>query len=359
MVVSARIILAALVAPAEVQENQPALDLLWHVRFRWKLRPRQITGDTKYGTVANLVAIEDQRIHAYMPLSEAGHRPGVFQEQDFTYDAAADTYHCPGGQTLRFLSQCDTTRRRIYQAPAAACTACVLRTQCTTSRRGRRISRSLDADTLERVRGYHQTESYATAMRKRRVWVEPLFAEAKDWHGLRRFRLRGCKGEQRGTDSWPLPEPEALARREGLGPAPRPLLAALWPARKPHGRWQPSLDDHWRGKDAADLIDQILIKTDDDDRRLTFSTGWAVMHNEQVFMVRDLQTLQQGSPDRRRPGPPVVSESPFSSQPVDDLVVVSRSEPDTTLATTAPLRRNNGAPDGSSLPVRTTSIARA
>lgn len=28
-------------------------------------------------------------------------------------------------------------------------------------------------------------------MRKRTVWIEPLFAEAKDWHGLRRFRLRG------------------------------------------------------------------------------------------------------------------------------------------------------------------------
>ena len=27
-------------------------------------------------------------------------------------------------------------------------------------------------------------------MRKRQVWVEPLFAEAKGWHGLRRFRLR-------------------------------------------------------------------------------------------------------------------------------------------------------------------------
>jgi hypothetical protein len=27
-------------------------------------------------------------------------------------------------------------------------------------------------------------------MRKRKVWVEPLFAEAKEWHGLRRFRLR-------------------------------------------------------------------------------------------------------------------------------------------------------------------------
>jgi Transposase DDE domain len=27
-------------------------------------------------------------------------------------------------------------------------------------------------------------------MNKRKVWVEPLFAEAKDWHGMRRFRLR-------------------------------------------------------------------------------------------------------------------------------------------------------------------------
>jgi DDE family transposase len=27
-------------------------------------------------------------------------------------------------------------------------------------------------------------------LNKRKVWVEPLFAEAKDWHGMRRFRLR-------------------------------------------------------------------------------------------------------------------------------------------------------------------------
>jgi hypothetical protein len=27
-------------------------------------------------------------------------------------------------------------------------------------------------------------------MRNRTVWVEPLFAEAKGWHGIRRCRLR-------------------------------------------------------------------------------------------------------------------------------------------------------------------------
>ncbi len=42
-----RIIVGVLVAPSEVMENQPMLDLLWRVRFRWKVRPRQVTGATK------------------------------------------------------------------------------------------------------------------------------------------------------------------------------------------------------------------------------------------------------------------------------------------------------------------------
>jgi len=189
----ARIILAALVAPAEVQENQPALDLLWRARFRWKLHPRQVTADTKYATVENITAIERERIHAYMPLSAAGQRAGKFGEQDFVYDVAADTYHCPAGQTLRFLSHCQSTQRRIYAAPTAVCATCPLRAQGTSSKRGRRIGRHFNEAYVDRVRGYHTTEAYTKAMRKRQVWVEPLFAEAKDWHGLRRFRLRGLE----------------------------------------------------------------------------------------------------------------------------------------------------------------------
>ena len=189
----ARIVLTALVTPAEVQDNHPALDLLWRARFRWKLHPRHITGDSKYGTVENIVAIEGQGVQAFVPLSRVGQRLGRFRDTDFVYDPATDVCHCPGAQVLRFVSLCETTRRRVYEAPAAACAACSLRAQCTTSQRGRRVARSLDETYLERVRGYHATEPYAKAMRKRKVWVEPLFAEAKVWHGLRRFRLRGAE----------------------------------------------------------------------------------------------------------------------------------------------------------------------
>ena len=41
------------------------------------------------------------------------------------------------------------------------------------------------------MRAYHETAAYQQAIRKRAVWVEPLFGEAKEWHGLSRFRLRG------------------------------------------------------------------------------------------------------------------------------------------------------------------------
>jgi hypothetical protein len=123
---------------AEVQDNQPALDLRWHARFRWKLRPRQVTGDTKHGTIDNVDAIERAGIRAYVPLSEVGHRPGLFPNTDFADDAGTDTCRCPGGETLRFLAECDATRRRIDEAPALACAACALRARCTTSPRGRR-----------------------------------------------------------------------------------------------------------------------------------------------------------------------------------------------------------------------------
>ncbi len=186
----ARIILAVLVTPSEVMENQPFLDLLWRSRFRWHLDLDHVTGDTTYGTVEHIVALEDAGIHAYVPLSECGTRPGCFGKSDFIYDAAQDIYVCPQGATLRRFSTVTTERVIKYQAPAETCNACPFKAKCTTSEKGRILSRSFDESYLDQVRAYHTTEPYKKAMRKRKVWVEPLFGEGKAWHGLARFRLR-------------------------------------------------------------------------------------------------------------------------------------------------------------------------
>ena len=186
-----RIILAALVTPADVMENQPMLDLLWRICFRRKLHPRQATGDTTYGTIENIVALEDAGIRAYVPLPDMNHRRPFFGQDDFTYDAAADEYRCPEGHALVREWVKHTEGVIVYRADAAICNACPLKVECTESSRGRILHRSLYAEYLDKVRGYHATEPYKKAMRKRQLWVEPLFAEAKLWHGLRRFRIRG------------------------------------------------------------------------------------------------------------------------------------------------------------------------
>jgi transposase len=190
---TARIVLAALVTPADVMENVPLRDLLWRVCFRRKLWPEQVTGDTTYGTIENIVALEDAGIRAFFPLPDFDRRTPFFGKGTFTYDSDADVYRCPQGQVLPRRKTKYTEAEVLYRADAAGCNACSVKTQCTGSDHGRMVHRSFSEDYLDTVRGYHETAVYQKAMRKRTVWVEPLFAEAKAWHGLRRLRLRGLK----------------------------------------------------------------------------------------------------------------------------------------------------------------------
>jgi transposase len=205
-----RIILGVLVAPGEVMENQPMLDLLWRARFRWRLRVRQVTGDTKYGTIPNIRAVEDMGIRAYVPLPDWEQNSPYFGAAKFIYDAKHDHYVCPNDETIRRTHTDETGQRVLYRAPAATCRICPLKPQCTpATKTGRSLYRSFGEEYLERVQAYHSTAAYQKALRKRQVWVEPLFAEAKAWHGLRRTNSR-----------WP--EPQAAAHQAWMGPPTAP-----------------------------------------------------------------------------------------------------------------------------------------
>src|SRR5215210_5807202 len=137
----ARIILEVLVTPADVMENLPFLDLLWRTRFRWQIRPDQVTGDTTYGTVENIVAVEDEHIRAYMPLPAFDQRTPSYGASKFTYDPERDEYRCPEGQVLRRRKVKYTEGVVVYRADAATCKACPLKAACTKSSQGRSVHR--------------------------------------------------------------------------------------------------------------------------------------------------------------------------------------------------------------------------
>jgi len=91
---------------------------------------------------------------------------------------------------LRLRTHDYTNRVKIYRADSGICNDCLVKSKCTTSETGRDIKRNFDEEYVERVRAYQNTAAYKKAIAKRKVWVEPLFAEGKDWHGMERFRLR-------------------------------------------------------------------------------------------------------------------------------------------------------------------------
>jgi hypothetical protein len=186
-----RIILSALVTPASIMDNTPLLDLVRWVCARWQLHPKRGTGDTKYGTIPNIVGLEQMGILAYLPTADFSHRTKFYPADRFQYDAEQDQYICPQGQTLRLSSRRKSEQVYVYAADAAVCNACPVKHECTDSQSGRHIFRSFFQEYLNRAKAYQETEAYQKAMRKRALWTEPLFGEAKQFHQMRRFRLRG------------------------------------------------------------------------------------------------------------------------------------------------------------------------
>lgn len=168
------------------------VDLAWWVRFRWQLPLKIAVGDRKYGTIANLVDLENGGVKAYMPIhaETSGRKKKGFPRSAFTYDAERDCYICPNNEVLPYRRSDDKTQTHAYYASKKVCGACTLKSQCTTGR-WRQIAHSYFKSYLDQVAAYQQTDAYRKAMRKRQVWPESKFAESKLWHQGRRCRLRG------------------------------------------------------------------------------------------------------------------------------------------------------------------------
>ncbi len=172
-------------------DNTPLLDLIHWVRTRSQLDTKIATGDAKYGTAVNIAGLEKAGIKAYLPIPDLSQRTPYYPSNHFQYDAEQDQYICPQGRVLPLYSRRKSEQVFVYRADATICNACPIKSDCTGSKSGRHIFRSFFQEYIDRVKAYQETEAYQKAMRKRAVWVEPLFGEAKQFHQLRRFRLRG------------------------------------------------------------------------------------------------------------------------------------------------------------------------
>jgi transposase len=182
------IILETKATSARVAEGTQLSPLIEAVVQRG-LHPRAVAGDKGYGYATNFRKLWEWRISAHLSRIRSPRYPNVFGKEQFVYRETLDAYQCPAGQLLPARNRQRRQGFRVYQASAAVCASCDLRSQCITGKTARTIQRHEDEGYLARIRPGPISKRFA--LRRRKTVIEGSFAEAKERRAHRRARWRG------------------------------------------------------------------------------------------------------------------------------------------------------------------------
>ena len=176
-----------------IEEIAVTQNMLDRVGRRFDLRPQRLAGDTVYGAVRLLKWLVDRKITPHIPVWDKSERTnGTFSRADFVFDSGRNVYICPGGAELTSSGNIDQGHTVYYRASKNDCSTCSLKPKCTTAV-VRKVTRDIDENVRDQVRGLANTEAFQQSRRERKK-VEMRFAHMKRILRLDRFRLRGLSG---------------------------------------------------------------------------------------------------------------------------------------------------------------------
>jgi hypothetical protein len=190
----ARVIVALDVMPGNTHDQVGAVATIDQATAHLGQTPEAVCADAAYANGPNAAALGKRGIRLVSPprrIDATGQHEQRFTVDDFTCDEIGDVYVCPAGEQLAYAGTESTKRRRRrYRAPVLVCSACAFKSRCTTSQR-KMLQVSPDHQALRALRADAQTASFRALYRARAPVIEGVFAEAKQWHGLRRAWRRG------------------------------------------------------------------------------------------------------------------------------------------------------------------------
>jgi transposase len=184
------VIVGVQATPARLsQESAAARDMIERYRERYGHLPQTLAADTTYGNGELLQWLDERGIAAYIRVKEnPASTTDLYGIDQFTYLPEENGYLCPEGKLLKYAGINKRNRTHVYYSTVKRCRDCSQKSCCT---RGK--YRTLAIHTCEparqRAHALAQTPAFAIAQRARRK-VEALFAELKNYIGLRRLRLR-------------------------------------------------------------------------------------------------------------------------------------------------------------------------
>jgi transposase len=184
------VIVGVQATPARLShESIAARDMIERYRERYGYLPQTLAADTTYGNGELLQWLDGRGIAAYIRVKENPNGPSDLYGLDkFTYVPEENCYICPEGKPLKYVGINPRNRTHLYYSTVKRCRDCPQKSRCTRGKY-RVIAIHTCEAARQRAHTLAQTPAFAIAQRARRK-VEALFAELKNYIGLRRLRLR-------------------------------------------------------------------------------------------------------------------------------------------------------------------------
>ncbi len=118
-----------------------------------------------------------------------------FDKDKFQYDTEKDCYICPEDHVLSYRSVDTVKKSKKYQiTDSALCLNCQNFNVCTKSKRGRRISRLINAEVRERLKSQYEEPESQAVYKLRQQKAEIPFGHVKRNLKVSAFLMRGRDG---------------------------------------------------------------------------------------------------------------------------------------------------------------------
>ncbi len=153
--------------------------------------------DAGYADTKQLQKIDGPQTKVIVPSQrQALHEEeGPFSKSHFRYDKEQDCYWCPEGNRLRYDWTDKERGKKFYQITnGKICRRCAHDGQCTSAKKGRRITRIALEEAKERFEAQYDEAESQEIYKRRKARVELPFGHIKRNLKTDSFLMRGCSG---------------------------------------------------------------------------------------------------------------------------------------------------------------------
>jgi transposase len=157
----------------------------------------EVSADKGFSSGKNLRALEQRGIIPYIPAPKHTNNSGGFTSDKFKYDEEKRICICPNSKELRYSSYDYKKELMAFLPQKKDCQRCPLKQTCCPNADRRHLKRTIYYKEYERLKERLKTWGAKKASILRRTGPEPLFAEAKMYHGLSKYMSRGLENNQK------------------------------------------------------------------------------------------------------------------------------------------------------------------